>query len=66
MKIKNIDISKILEKAKTLLENDKHIFSITKTAFKLLIVLVLILINRLNFNNSNSNKLPSTDQNKKQ
>jgi len=65
MKIKNIDVNEIVEKAKLLLKNDKEISVATKTVFATLAELVSILVSKLNLNSSNSNKPPSTDQNKK-
>lgn len=65
MKIENIDVDNLIEKAKASIKNDENISSTTKSVFELLIVLISVLLNRLNLNSSNSSKPPSTDLDKK-
>ena len=65
MKIENIDVNEILEKAKASLQDDKNISPTTKETFVTLIEVVNLLMDRLNLNSSNSSKPPSSDTNKK-
>ncbi len=64
MKIKNIDVSKTIESAKLLLQEDSSISVTTKATFETLITLVSVLIDRVTLNSRNSSKPPSTDQQK--
>ena len=59
MKIKNIDVSKTIEEAKLLLNEDSSILSTTKATFATLITLVSVLVDRITLNSSNSSKPPS-------
>jgi transposase len=54
MKIENIDVDNIIDRAKASIKEDKNISTTTKTVFELLIMLITILLNRLNLNSSNS------------
>ena len=65
MKIENIDIKATLEKAKSLLRDDKELSAATKSMFELLIMIIILLANRLNLNSTNSSKPPASDPNRK-
>ena len=54
MKIKNIDVSKTIESAKLLLQEDSSISVTTKATFETLITLVSVLIDRVTLNSRNS------------
>lgn len=64
MKIENIDVDNLIDRAKASIKEDKNISTTTKTVFELLIMLITILLNRLNLNSSNSSKPPSSDTGK--
>lgn len=65
MKLKDIDIKDVIERAKLAIKNDKNISSTTIVVFELLITLVSLFFNKLNVNSSNSSKPPSSDPNRK-
>ena len=65
MKIENIDIQATIEKAQTIIRDDKHMSAGTKSMFEILILVITLLANRLNLNSTNSSKPPSTDPNRK-
>jgi len=64
MKIDNIDIQGTIEKAQTLIYQDEHMSTATKSMFEVLILLISLLANRLNLNSTNSSKPPSSDPNR--
>jgi transposase len=64
MKIEHIDVSKTLDSAQKLLEEDKNISPALKAMFEILIVVITLLMNRLNLNSKNSSKPPSDDPNR--
>jgi transposase len=64
MKIEHIDVSKTLDSAQKLLEEDKNISPALKAMFEILIVIITLLMNRLNLNSKNSSKPPSDDPNR--
>ena len=66
MKIENIDIAATIEKAHSLVREDKQLSAATKSMFEILILIITLLANRLNLNSTNSSKPPSSDPNKKQ
>jgi transposase len=61
MKIENIDIAATVEKAHSLVQEDKQLSAATKSMFKILILIITLLANRLNLNSTNSSKPPSSD-----
>jgi len=65
MKIDSIDIEATIEKARVLIDDDKHMSTATKSVVELLILLIGLLANRLNLNSTNSSKPPSSDPNRK-
>lgn len=65
MKIENIDIQGTLEKAKSLMRDDKQLSAATKSMFEILILIITLLANRLNLNSTNSSKPPASDPNRK-
>ena len=65
MKIENIDIQATIEKAQSLVREDKQLSAATKSMFEILILVITLLANRLNLNSSNSSKPPSSDPNRK-
>jgi len=65
MKIENIDIQATLEKAKSLVRDDRQLSAATKSMFEILILIITLLANRLNLNSTNSSKPPARDPNRK-
>ena len=65
MKIDSIDIQATLEKAKSLMRDDKELSAATKSMFEILILIITLLANRLNLNSTNSIKPPVSDPNRK-
>jgi len=65
MKIENIDIQATIEKAKSLMRDDKQLSPATKSMFEILILIITLLANRLNLNSTNSSKPPASDPNRK-
>jgi transposase len=65
MKIDNIDIEATIEKAQSLVRDDKELSAATKSMFEVMILIITLLANRLNLNSSNSSKPPSSDPNRK-
>jgi transposase len=64
MKIENIDVTKTLDNARTLLEEDHTISPTLKSMVELLLVIITLLINRFHLNSRNSSKPPSHDPNR--
>jgi len=64
MKIDSIDIQTTIEKAQTIIHDDKHMSAGTKSIVEILILVITLLANRLNLNSTNSSKPPSTDPNR--
>jgi transposase len=65
MKIDNIDIQATIEKAQSVIRDDKQMSAGTKSMFEILILVITLLANRLNLNSTNSSKPPSADPNRK-
>ena len=65
MKIESIDIQATIERAQTLIGQDRQLSESTRSMFELLIVIITLLANRLNLNSTNSSKPPSSDPNRK-
>jgi len=65
MKIENIDIQATIDRARSLIDQDKQLSESTRSMFELLIVIISLLANRLNLNSTNSSKPPSSDPNRK-
>jgi len=65
MKIENIDIEATIEKAQSLIREDKQLSAATKSMFEIMILIITLLANRLNLNSTNSSKPPSSDPNRK-
>ena len=64
MKIESIDIQATIEKAQSLVREDKQLSAATKSMFEILILVITLLANRLNLNSTNSSKPPSSDPNR--
>ncbi len=64
MKIENIDIQAAIEKAQTVIRDDKQLSSGTRSVVEILILVITLLANRLNLNSTNSSKPPSSDLNR--
>lgn len=64
MKIENIDVNKVLDRAKKLLDEDKSISYSLRSIFEVLIVVITLFMNRFNLNSKNSSKSPSSDPNR--
>jgi len=65
MKIENIDIEATIEKAQSLVREDKQLSAATRSIVEILILIISLLANRLNLNSTNSSKPPSSDPNRK-
>ena len=65
MKISNINVEETIEKAKTLLAEEKNISPALRAVFEVLLLLVTILLQRKGLNSRNSSKPPSEDKNRK-
>ncbi len=65
MKIENIDIQAAIEKAQSIVHEDKQLSTATKSMFEVLILIITLLVNRLGLNSTNSSKPPSSDPNRK-
>ena len=65
MKISNINVEETIEKAKTLLAEEKNISSALRSVFEVLLLLVTILLQRKGLTSRNSSKPPSEDKNRK-
>ena len=65
MKIENIDIAATIEKARSLVREDKQLSAAAKSLFEILILIITLLANRLNLNSTNSGKPPSSDPDRK-
>jgi len=64
MKIESIDIQATIEKAQSLVREDKQLSAASKSMFEILILVITLLANRLNLNSTNSSKPPSSDPNR--
>jgi transposase len=64
MKIETIDIQTTIEKAQTLIREDKQLSASTKSIVEILILVITLLANRLNLDSTNSSKPPSSDPNR--
>lgn len=64
MTVDDIDIEAAVQKAKTLLSQEKGLSPSFKMAMDVLLLLVGALLNRLNLNSRNSSKPPSSDPNR--
>jgi transposase len=65
MKLKNIDITEIITKARKHLSEDTNISAATKSVIDQLILIIEVLLNRFGATSKNSNKPPSQDPNRK-
>ena len=65
MKIDNIDIQATIEKAQSIIRDDKQMSTGTKSIIEILILVITLLANRLNLNSTNSSKPPSADPDRK-
>jgi len=65
MKIENIDIEATIEKAQSLIREDKQLSAATKSMFEIMILIITLLVNHSNLNSRNSSKPPSSDPNRK-
>lgn len=65
MVIENIDITKTINKARTILAEGSNIPVAVKAIMEVLLVIIALLSNRLNTNSKNSSKPPSSDPNRK-
>ena len=65
VKIESIDIQATIEKAQTLVREDKKLSAATKSIVEILIMIITLLAHRLNLNSTNSSKPPSSDPNRK-
>jgi transposase len=65
MKIENIDIEATIERAQSLVREDKQLSAATRSMFEIMILIITLLVNRLNLNSTNSSKPPSRDPNRK-
>ena len=65
MKISNINVEETIEKAKTLLAEEKNISSALRSVFEVLLLLVTILLQRKGLTSRNSSKPPSEDKSRK-
>ena len=61
MKIEHIDVDKTLDRARKLLEEDKHITPALKSVVEILLLIITLLMNRFKLNSKNSSKPPSED-----
>jgi transposase len=64
VKIDSIDIQATIEKAQTLVSEDKQLSAAIKSIVEILILIITLLTNRLNLNSTNSSKPPSSDPNR--
>ena len=64
MKISNINVEETIEKAKTLLAEEKNISSALRAVIEVLLLLVTILLQRKGLTSCNSSKPPSEDKNR--
>ena len=64
MKFENIDVSKAIDRAKEVLNEDKKLSLAVKAVIELLLLIIGILVERVTKNSSNSSKPPSADQNR--
>src|SRR3989338_5303103 len=64
MKISNINVEETIEKAKTLLAEEKNISSALRAVIEVLLLLVTILLKRKGLTSCNSSKPPSEDKNR--
>jgi transposase len=64
MKLKDTNITALIEEAENLLTKEKEISSALKVSFKLILVVMKLLVDRLGLNSSNSSIPPSQDPNR--
>jgi len=64
VKVESIDIEKALNKARTLIDQEKELSSSLRAALEVLLLLVTLLINRSTLNSKNSSQPPSSDPNR--
>ena len=64
MKIDNIEVSKTIEEAKSLLKKEKNISPALRAVFELILVLMQAMLIRFGLNSRNSSKPPSSDPNR--
>ena len=64
MKTSNINVEETIEKAKTLLAEEKNISPALRSVFEALLLLVTILLQRKGLTSRNSSKPPSEDKNR--
>ncbi len=64
MKIESVDIQATIEKAQSIIREDKQMSAGTKSIVEILILVITLLANRLNLNSTNSSKPPSSDPNR--
>lgn len=65
IKLDKLSVTKTINNAKKMLEEDKQISPALKTMFETLLIIITLLIGKLGLNSKNSSKPPSTDPNKK-
>jgi len=65
MTIDEIDIEATIEKAHSLVREDKQMSAATKSIVEILILIITLLAGRLNLNSNNSSNPPSSDPNRK-
>jgi len=65
MKIKNIDVSKSIEKARNFISGNKSLTPETKAMFELLLLIISFFVGHHSLNSKNSSKPPSSDPNRK-
>jgi len=65
MKIENINIEATIDKAQSLISQDKQMSVAIKSIIEILILVISLLANRLNLSSTNSSKPPSSDPNRK-
>jgi len=65
MKIDSIDIEATINRAQSIIREDKQLSAGAKSMFEILILIISLLANRLNLNSTNSSKPPSSDPNRK-
>ena len=64
MKVENIDITKLVQKAKEQIANDKTVSPAVRSTVELLILVISLLVNKLGLNSANSSIPPSQDPNR--
>ena len=64
LKIDAIDVDAAIDQVKQLLETEKNLSPVLKSALEIMLVLVSVLLNRVTLNSKNSSKPPSSDPNR--